>query len=346
MRVFFWVALASGPGAVGLWWLAGLNPGLVETLYSRGLYPLVMGPWSRLVAAAPFAVAPVLALLLVLFFLTAFFLWGPARALLGGAAGVSVLLAWFILGWGLNFQRPSWAETQGLTASGATVAALEDLADRISERTSTLRTALWASGKPDWSDPGLRGAVTAAYARVGAAEPLLGGRWADPKVFPVSEALSWLGIAGIFIPHTGEPLVNAGPADWQLPFTAAHEAAHLRGWSREDEANFLAFWVLRDDPDPRLAYSAWASALLYTASALEGAGPDGGAAWARVAARTDPGILADWRQMFAYWKRFQGPARELAQTVNDVYLKSQGQADGVRSYGRMVDLLLATLLTR
>jgi hypothetical protein len=27
--------------------------------------------------------------------------------------------------------------------------------------------------------------------------------------------------------------------------------------------------------------------------------------------------------------------------VNDAYLKSQGQAQGVRSYGRMVDLLLA-----
>ena len=27
--------------------------------------------------------------------------------------------------------------------------------------------------------------------------------------------------------------------------------------------------------------------------------------------------------------------------MNDAYLRSQGQKDGVRSYGRMVDLLLA-----
>ena len=27
--------------------------------------------------------------------------------------------------------------------------------------------------------------------------------------------------------------------------------------------------------------------------------------------------------------------------MNDAYLKSQGQKEGVRSYGRMVDLLLA-----
>ena len=29
------------------------------------------------------------------------------------------------------------------------------------------------------------------------------------------------------------------------------------------------------------------------------------------------------------------------ETVNDTYLKANGQTDGVRSYGRMVDLLLA-----
>jgi hypothetical protein len=122
---------------------------------------------------------------------------------------------------------------------------------------------------------------------------------------------------------------------------AAHEAAHLRGWCREDEANFLAFWVLREDKDPRLAYSAWATALLYTANALEGAGPLGVEAWKRVGSRVDPAVLADWRGSFAYWERFQGPARAAAQAVNDAYLKSQGQQDGVKSYGRMVDLLLA-----
>jgi hypothetical protein len=33
--------------------------------------------------------------------------------------------------------------------------------------------------------------------------------------------------------------------------------------------------------------------------------------------------------------------REVSSAVNDTYLKAQGQTQGVRSYGRMVDLLLA-----
>jgi len=341
LRVLFWTALASGPAAVGLWWLAGLNPSLTESLYSRGFYPATAAPWSRLVGMVPFAVVPFVVIALVVVVVVAFFVGGPWRGAGGLAALVSVLVAWFVLGWGLNYQRPSWAELHGLKTTGGSVAQLEALGTRLATHAGALRAAAHASGDPRWSGSWVFPAVNRAYLRAGQVDPLVSGDWGAPKPFPAPEVLSWMGIAGIFIPHTAEPLVNVGPADWQLPFTATHEAAHLRGWAREDEANFLAFWVLKDDSDPALAYSAWSSALLYVAHALGSAGPLGAEAWTRVSARTDPGILADWRRSFAYWDRFQGPAQQVTTAVNDAYLKSQGQRDGVKSYGRMVDLLLA-----
>jgi hypothetical protein len=243
------------------------------------------------------------------------------------------------LGWGLNYQRPSWAETHGFVAAGGTVADLEALAAHLAAPVGVLRTRAEA-GHPDWAGQGFRVAVSRAWERAGA-DPLLAGTYGNPKAVPFPDLMSWVGLAGICIPHTGEPLVNPGPGDWQLPFTAAHEAAHLRGWAREDEANYLAFLVLSVDPDPALAYSAWASALLYVANALEASGPRGQEAWARVLGTLDPGVRQDWKASFAYWDRFKGPAMDVARTVNDLYLKSQGQADGVKSYGRMVDLLLA-----
>ena len=42
-----------------------------------------------------------------------------------------------------------------------------------------------------------------------------------------------------------------------------------------------------------------------------------------------------------YWKQFETKVADLANKVNDTYLKANNQHDGVRSYGRMVDLLLA-----
>ena len=41
------------------------------------------------------------------------------------------------------------------------------------------------------------------------------------------------------------------------------------------------------------------------------------------------------------WKQFEGPAAEISSAVNDAYLKANRQEEGVKSYGRMVDLLLA-----
>ena len=43
----------------------------------------------------------------------------------------------------------------------------------------------------------------------------------------------------------------------------------------------------------------------------------------------------------AFWNQFDGPVAEVSNQVNDAYLKANSQEDGVRSYGRMVDLLLA-----
>jgi hypothetical protein len=47
----------------------------------------------------------------------------------------------------------------------------------------------------------------------------------------------------------------------------------------------------------------------------------------------------------AFLSRYITPAKDISNAANAAYLKSQGQADGVKSYGRMVDLLVAELLS-
>ena len=58
----------------------------------------------------------------------------------------------------------------------------------------------------------------------------------------------------------------------------------------------------------------------------------------------DAGVQRDLKAIRDFWaapsKTVQA-VREVSSKVNDTYLKVQGQAQGVRSYGRMVDLLLA-----
>ena len=46
-----------------------------------------------------------------------------------------------------------------------------------------------------------------------------------------------------------------------------------------------------------------------------------------------------WNNQF--WDRCDGKVAEASTQLNDRYLKANNQEDGVRSYGRMVDLMLA-----
>ena len=42
-----------------------------------------------------------------------------------------------------------------------------------------------------------------------------------------------------------------------------------------------------------------------------------------------------------FWNQYDGKVAEASNKINDTYLKMNDQQDGVKSYGQMVDLMLA-----
>ncbi|WP_443741808.1 DUF3810 family protein [Tractidigestivibacter sp.] len=54
-------------------------------------------------------------------------------------------------------------------------------------------------------------------------------------------------------------------------------------------------------------------------------------------------MLQDRTATQTHYRAFEGPFEDVGTTVNDTYLKSFGEEDGVRSYGLVVDYLLAWL---
>ena len=63
--------------------------------------------------------------------------------------------------------------------------------------------------------------------------------------------------------------------------------------------------------------------------------------WNRADALKSDALRRDIQSNNAYWKQYETPVSEVSDRVNDAYLKANGQENGLRSYGRMVDLLLA-----
>jgi hypothetical protein len=266
--------------------------------------------------------------------------WTTVAHALAWSAGVVLV---FDLAWGLNYDRLPVAALMGYDAGVGRADELTALTRDLVEESARLRQGLpedetgalrLADGRAGavarapraFTSPGLAGRLPL---------PAVSGR---PKLVALSPVLAYLGVSGIFVPFTSEPSVNGTLPDWEIPFTACHELAHQRGFAREDEANYVAYLAGRAHPDADFRYSATFSAALYALAALRGVDPEAyGALRSGLAAplRRDLAALSAWR------KRYESRLGEVHEKVNDAYLKTQGQREGVRSYGRMVDLMLA-----
>lgn len=344
---------------VALRGLALLAPQVVEPLYARGLFPHIVAALTALSSLAPFSLAEALLILLASLALARALgalvrRWrgrgGQAaratpthrpRRLAGLAASVAAAYLAFLLVWGLNYER--WPATRLFQLDGAggptgeLLALVGELADGAArQRAGLAEGAGGVAGHGDADEVLAR--APRGYAALTAEYPWLPRLAARPKALMSSALFSRLGITGIYMPFTGEAHVNVDAPAVLWPATACHELAHQHGFAREDEASFVGYLAGRAHPDQDFRYSATFDALGDVLVALGRVAPGP----ARDAfTRFDPGVRRDFRALDAWLRRHAGPARDVASSVNDAYLRSQGQADGVRSYGRVVDLLLA-----
>jgi len=150
--------------------------------------------------------------------------------------------------------------------------------------------------------------------------------------------LSTMGISGIFVPYTAEVVLNPAIPDSGMIFTMAHEMSHRLSIAPEGEANFLAFVVCRASADRRVNYSGYFMAYRSCISALSAVDPE---AAGEIQAEVGVNLSHDLASFKDYVLSLDGVIANLGNTVNDSYLKAQGQESGIDSYGEMVDLLLA-----
>jgi hypothetical protein len=178
-----------------------------------------------------------------------------------------------------------------------------------------------------------------AFEALSADYPVLGGNYAAPKPILLSKLMSQTEITGIFFPFTMEANVNVDVPDYSIPATMLHELAHLRGFMREDEANYLAYLAGMKSDQVELQYSSTMLALVISGNALYDKNPE---LYSKIRDQYSEGVLADIRANAAYWQQYEDTAvSTFSSKVNDTYLKANAQSDGIQSYGRMLDLLLA-----
>lgn len=349
-----WLLLTL-PVSVLLYVLAHSFPAFAE-FWARYVYVIFSHLFHSATKGAPVSIAeiavfiaPVLALAMIILGIV-HIVRSPGSRLYAGlkafvvepALIAGILLLIFMVNCGVNYGRLPFADACGLEVRESSTAELQGLCLDLIDSANKLRESLPEdeNGVMQLSQPIAQTGTTAqkAFEVLSKSFPTLPESYGPPKAVLASRGMSYLNITGIFFPFTMEANVNVDVVDYNIPFTMCHELTHLRGYMREDEANFVAYLACLASMDKDFNYSGALSAFIYSINALEKADPDR-------AATVYPYISeAVWRDLnanSAYWQQFETPLAEVSSNVNSAYLQANGTQDGVQSYGRMVDLLLA-----
>mgnify|MGYP000858018510 CR=1 FL=1 len=341
------------PFSIGLVYISSMHQNIVEKIYTGRIYRSIIAAMNAVLGRLPFSFAETI---LIIFSLAAIFyialklvciikrksfrLFGDL--LLNILSAISVIYFLFIILWGLNYYRLPYSKIAGLDVRPASVSELRQVCGSLIDRANTLREKVHQNGKGCmYIYGGYKSAFKRAHTgfdNASKTNPKLFSLYGFPKPVLLSKLMSYTGITGVYFPYTGEANVNIDQPDSMILSTACHEMAHQRGFAREDEANYISYFVCMQNPDADFQYSGVLLALINSMNALY---THDKKAYLELTKKYSSGLIRDLKQNNLYWKKHEGNLQKISDRINDAYLKSNMQNDGVYSYGRMVDLIIA-----
>lgn len=348
-----WLLLLA-PAAFFLNLSASSNSDFAEW-YAVTIYPILSRGVNRVTSLFPFSLAEILVFLLILGIILYFIRYAKkiirskemrlhiaVKGFLNLLCIAAAIYFVYILSCGINYSRYTFSQTCGLEVKLSSKEELIGLCNELAGKVNNLRKKVQTDNKSvmklSANQYDTAKQARAAFDEIGEKYPLLQPGYGPPKPLVCSRLLSYCDITGIFFPFTFEANINADVPHYSIPMTMCHELSHLRGFMREDEANFIGYLVCKNSNNLDFQYSGYMGAFIYASNALYST--DSSAA-KQIYAKLSDGVLTDLADNSAYWEQFEGPVAQVSSTINDTYLKANKQEDGVKSYGRMVDLLLA-----
>ena len=340
------------------------NCWIAEYIFAQGVYKLLAQLISNITGLIPFSlmelfiyITIILSISLLVYIVRIIFSRNKDKGnkslnlLINISCVFSVLLFLFTIFAGTNYYRYSFSEINNIKVEESSIEELYKLNLYLVEQASTIREELelnqdhinemgiLEADNISWLE--LTNSVEDAYINLSENYPTLGGSFGRAKPVLYSKFMSRMEITGIFWPFSLEANINIHVPDYTIPATIAHEMAHQRGFMREDEANYIAYLACIHSEDLLLQYSGTMLALTQAGNALYKEDPD---LYYETRSYFYEGMHVDLRDKSNYWSQFDNTVISTASTkMNDTYLKVNNQKDGVKSYGRMVDLLLAGL---
>ena len=331
--------------------LAHRHPELVERWYSRGLFLGVRSAIDWTTGRLPFPVFYLFWVGVVVYWVLQFrrrpqastfriklgyWLWR-----FGGFAGLMAGLFFWL--WGFNYARVPLPTQMGLQIQPLDSTMLWREFQTETGVLDALRSSLVGSDTAALNDlrfwpPQAEDTIRAAL-----------GKWLVHEHFPVpgrvrgrflypAGLLFQFGASGLYWPFSGEGNVEAGLHPLRKLPTMAHEMSHGYGFTDEGVCNFIAYAALYDHPN---AYIDYCARLDYWSDLAWACRRSDGQRFGAYVRHIPAGILADEEAIRLQNSKYRELAPSLRYAVYDEYLKAQGVAAGMGSYGEVVELVLA-----
>ena len=249
--------------------------------------------------------------------------------------------ALFCLMWGVNYWTDSFQDRSGITAQPVAAEDLEAVTAYFAQQLADTADSVPRDENGVYAVPKEQILAESRLVYGGVTElfPFLDFRDTGVKAVGCSRFMSIMGFTGVYFACIGESNVNVDSPACLLPSTVAHELAHQRGIAWEQECNFLGVLASVTSGMPDYVYSGWLLGFIHLGNALYETDPE--AYWAIRNALPET-VRADLRDNNAYWDQFRDNVVEkVSDTVYDAALKSYGDANGMKSYSMVVELLVA-----
>ncbi len=326
-------------------WLSSY-PELIEAYFSKGVYLYLSLFFRFLFGWIPFSIGDILyaslGILAMRYFIVKrkYILKNPLNFLRNILVIVSVAYFTFNVAWGLNYYREPIAKSLGIEQKhdqAALILFAEKLITKTNETQVTITGDSTIMVKIPYTNREIFAKTLEGYNTLKKIHPSLNYKQPSLKESLFSTPLSYAGYGGYLNPFTNEAQVNGLMPTFSLPVVSGHEVGHQLGYSAENETNLIGYLVSIHNEDIYFKYAAYAYALQYCLSNLKGNDEN---TFQKLLPKINMGIRKNYQEINDFWRRYENVTEPVFQAVFNSFLKANHQEDGIKSYSKVVLLMV------
>lgn len=322
-------------------------PTAIEKYYSNGLYNYISKFLNLLFGWIPFSIGDILYAALAIVIIINIYTAIKNKKLhlkntlfkIGGY--ISILFFIFHLNWGLNYFRQPVYKTLNFENEKYTSNDLLHLTEKLIVKINQVQLSITKNDSivivNELNKTQIKEVAYSVYQQFRDKYPQFYHENLKVKHSLFSIPLTYMGFAGYLNPLTNEAQANSLIPKNNYPMIVCHELAHQVGIASESEANFIGYLATTNSDDVYFNYSGYLMAVRFCLFEIFQKDPE---KFELLKIKLNKGIFKDIQQSEAFWESYQNWSEIYFKTFYDTFLKANKQIDGMKSYNKVVVLLI------